>query len=472
MQTIAGALMHGAVGLLSRGLPRRLHLSIHTLLHLFFTSLVMACAVHLAKPVIEPFEVAMRSLVASVATGMVDPPSDEHLDLAVLRIDQHHFDDPKEGYGGRSPLDRGRLLADLKALLQAQPGLESIGFDLDLSPTVLGQPDADELALYRELGRLPIRFTLILPLEEQKQADFIEWFDAQFKDAPNVQLAHPEIVTSFGLATRLRADPRCPSLGIAMQQRAAAPAEGNRTCRTVQTGHCRGDTCRDLAYHHLARLRSTIEPLYADDRLLPLPRQIEALKARPLRTVLIGAAYGTDDVFETAVGPMYGVDVHAASMLGEPERYSHVADFIADLFIGMVFGWLVASFWRRYFRVAAGRSSRWPPELAWIPLAGLILLLSGLWILLSFVSVGLLTRFNLWFNPTAMMLGMLLDAFVVGSVHVAEHELSHGAPPRAPSAARVRGPVLQTMQWGLAQVPFALWLSVVIVSLHQLLSHH
>ncbi|MNN19647.1 hypothetical protein D3C81_1328970 [compost metagenome] len=137
------------------------------------------------------------------------------------------------------------------------------------------------------------------------------------------------------------------------------------------------------------------------------------------QVVFFGASYGEDDLYLTPLGPLYGVDIHAAAFLSllEPASdFSHLLAFLLEVAIGLVFGMAIAFCWHWYYQLrfsSSQRKRRFAPAL--------VLLLGVLFCLLVFLvtlgSYRLLSRSDLWLSPIPIALGMLIESFFTGAVH-------------------------------------------------------
>jgi len=504
-RTLATLLNEQLVHWLSQRTSRISASFIRSTLHLFLTSLFVASAVHLVHKQLFPFELAVRTAVVGMAAEQPSREVVERDDLAVLKIDPAYFRST-EGFNGKSPLDREVLQKLLEAIAAAMPELQSVGIDLDLSPALMGQPTCTEKKLYDWLGNWknsrgqPVKVTLILPIEPSERAAAHDWLK-DIRGKPNLSLANPDIVMPFGIASALQSWQDCPSLGVAVARSALDKSAGGPPyrCEAIPpiSGACgqpdssgNSPVCMQLSYHSFGVL-SNLDHIYDEHgELLPLPRQIDALRNRPITTLLLGAAYSSDDLFMTAAGNMHGVDIHTAALLmtnddghGREHHYPWL-DFAADIVIGMLFGALVHFLWHMYFSVRVGHSKRFLPGTAWVSLLILLAVLIQLWRYLLAGSVSALSQSDIWFNPTAMLVGMLIDAFVVGSVQVAQHELQHHVghghasaselqpPPDTSSPLRHRLHRLNFWtQWSLSQVPSLIWIGIVASAFKTLLSH-
>ncbi|MET0517559.1 MAG: hypothetical protein ABW005_01870, partial [Burkholderiaceae bacterium] len=205
--------------------------------------------------------------------------------------------------------------------------------------------------------------------------------------------------------------------------------------------------------------------------------------------------YDRTDEYLTPLGMLSGVKIHAATALSLSSKWEGL-NFLIDIALGLVFGLCVHGFWHRYFQqrlglvhpvdpanaatptdataaTAAGGADTASPGLAYLWLVGLLLfwLVLGL-ALLPLLSIAALRWAGLWISPVPMLIGMTVDAFVMGSVQTATQLLPDSAARPRPLAflrglrrrhepTAIRAPLTSL---GLA-LPFLIWLSVVLSAL-------
>ncbi|NJO13095.1 MAG: hypothetical protein HC872_06100 [Gammaproteobacteria bacterium] len=137
--------------------------------------------------------------------------------------------------------------------------------------------------------------------------------------------------------------------------------------------------------------------------------------------IFFGAGYGAGDVFLTPLGELYGVEVHAAAYLSDGLSHNRLIDFVLDLFIAFSFGFVIASFWGKYF---AHRFSYDAYVRQSAPLSIILLILTVAAMVVAFViaSLFMLVYFGIWLSPIPLAIGMIIDSFVSGSVERATDE--------------------------------------------------
>jgi len=507
-------------------------------------ALFVASLIHTWPALVAPVDLPLRAVIGNVASRVDDDarPAGSTAPLrhlAIIKLEGEAF---RSRYLGRSPLDRCALLADLAPLLTVD-SLQTLAIDLDLSPTtrraLQGADDCDR-ALDDWLDAHHDRLRLILPLDlalldqardplEKREAEAIrDWL--QTRQQKGLHFARPELDRQFGMV-RQHLPQAQPGLGVALAEAICpagqAPAPGSGLvdyCRSV-------DALRHALAHPEPRqisLHKLVRQLPPRNRLALDAGTADALKAlaaqgQPIHYALVGAGYTRDDEHATPIGPLAGVELHAAIAANPFERKSSLVDLGLDLLVGVALAYLVHALWEKYYlqrlgRLAAVPGRHRPPELAYLWLVSLLLATAVPALLLQWLSLHALTRLGLWISPAGMLVGMLLDAFVTGGVHSAEHLLHetdhrlheaerklhaaearlahalagtppaeapsngavaaesppHGASPTGPhptthdDAAAWRG-TGALLRWPLAWVPSLIWIGVLLAALAHLL---
>jgi CHASE2 domain-containing sensor protein len=186
----------------------------------------------------------------------------------------------------------------------------------------------------------------------------------------------------------------------------AAPAEEQLDARRADTW-CPLNDSRDANLPFAQRLNDTLRPLEE-------------------KVVFFGAAYGPEDTFLTPLGELYGVEIQAASYLSWilPIEQKERLAFLGDVLIALAFSMLISFFWLRYFRYRLSDHSR-DRQLAVLFILGLTFFFSLLVVAACAFSFYALRGYGVWLSPVPIAVGMLIDGFVLGSVHEALHESTH-----------------------------------------------
>ncbi len=513
---------------LQHALGRLLH-PYQELIKLARSALFLACLVHLLGPLLAPLETPSR-MVLALAGAHLGAASNPQLDLAdrllVLKLDRSTFRaraTPNQvlEFNGISPLDRCVLRERLKDMLKAMPNLKVLGLDLDVSPTgQAGQDQCGQDILQLLAGKEGLKSFLILPVDKEDRRELTAW--RKQVQAQGLFLANPDLLVEYGLVRRhelvsVHVDkgssrPLCPSLGVAM----AGPAHELQLTRSP------GDTWRqaleacfdpsldmdedsvplghhplvrhehNIAFQHISKRLAVPEINEAETSIKPLAEQLKRPGIEKVRWAILGADYDRSDSFRTPLGELSGVEVHAAIATDPAESVSHFWGLLLDVSLGIGFGWFVHQVWQRYFNQKLGLSAS-PfvdaDKRAYVLLIGLL----AVWLLLALLvlpalSLGALLWGSLWINPVPMLIGMSVDAFVLGSVagalhlmhhstHTAHegkphsiarpntevHSTVHSSKSQAPHPAhRRRGPIRMAWHGFLARAPKWIWRVVVV----------
>lgn len=457
--------------------PRRL--SPPPLRALLRSAVFLACLMVWCEKLLLPLEVPAMAVVAQLAAQQAGAHGQPRRpELAVLKIDPATFRGAsRDEFRGMLPLDRCVLARHVRALQAARPDLQQLGIDLDLSPTRVSALDDCGSELLAQLGAATaagLRVTLILPVDEIDRAESAGWRE-QVR-AAGVELADPRVVREFGVVRShwKRAD-RCPTLGQALGE--PVPASAAAACATPRLDTpdaemSEGDPYM-VAYHALIG-HAWVPGPGADGRLMRLGDQIEALRQLPsVRRVLLGAHFDASDEHLTPIGPLAGVEVHAAVALSPGERVHHVWGWLIDVAFGLLCGFGAHAVWARYFQQLLGHPGP-PPTVSgqWLAYRWPLLMLVAWLVLALFVlpgfSLAMLRLAYTWINPVPMMVGMSVDAFVLGSLAAAVHHAGAGMQPVADPP---RGPGARLALGVLARLPALAWWAVVLPAGAALLLH-
>jgi hypothetical protein len=400
------------------------------------------------------------------------PPSDPH--AVVVLIDDQTFE---RRYLERSPLNRCRLLEDLTAIYAAEPRLVAI--DLDISPAALiaaarnnksensdaraaaKLPSEDEVACEEGVHRLirekssektKIGTVMMTPfpavttdLDEAQKT----WV-AEMKKAPYVRFGNADLPVEYGVVVNQFArgdsfagaahdlyDQLNPNRHTAAKQ-SALPVSAAHANATPATADMPKERESELERINPRLYVSGILPVsYTEEskeedatrsRIQPQPstkeqvrrfqqRLTEALKQVPDRVVFYGGAYGMDDVFVTPLGQLYGVEVQAAAYLSRIFKIGAKEGLalLGDIVFALLFSLLIAFCWKRYFtkRMSTHPRDRQLAVINLLWLAGGVIAAA---LFLSGVSLLILRWSGIWLSPVPIAIGMLLDAFVLGSI--------------------------------------------------------
>jgi hypothetical protein len=415
-------------------------------------SFVLASVVHLLSTFHVPLELPAALLASRVSwlyAGSGKPANqDARSTLALVTITQETFDGR---YRGQSPLDRCRLAEDLDELLK-RPGIETVAVDIFLSPVASDRYHPCCRAQLEKLlkGAPPGKLIAILETTPEN----IVWS----KQFPGVAFTDPNISTSFGVAKHHDVSKDKVGLASALAVRLCSPSNlpAPEFCQAGQKdGHFQDDG--KVAHRKNSINFGEVKNLYNNGLPISIEEAVVASEKSKVRHVLFGGEYGSDDNYDTPVGPKYGVAIHAAIAAQPRAHEAHWRSFLLDVAMGLAFGLLIRRMWTRYFNqrleittegsklqapavVFGGSSTRiasaWRtvPDLAYLQICILVfvyLLLVALFVVLSAFGYA---HYAVWISPVPMAIGMAFEALVAGSVHAALH--MKGSPDAtAPKAA-------------------------------------
>ncbi|HRK39090.1 MAG TPA: CHASE2 domain-containing protein [Burkholderiaceae bacterium] len=233
--------------------------------------------------------------------------------VVVIAIDDDGYN---TFFGGKSPLNRGRVRHLLEVIQQNTPSAKRVVMDVDLSPGPVADPWQEPLDRFLSqrpgLWTLPVSPNSVAATASETSA----WQQTLCK--AGVRFGHPLVPNEFGyprlthqyngnLTDAALAD--APVCGEGTQSPTLSP-------RPLSPGFLKAGVVvpfsGDLA--DLADMLRTVDPEW----------------------VWVGAAWGSTDIFATPFGDRYGVQVHAASMAGRLEQ-QRMVPFWAQLLVAWFF---------------------------------------------------------------------------------------------------------------------------------------
>ncbi len=334
--------------------------------------------------------------------------------VVVVAINDAAYD----GYfGGRSPLDRRRLLELLKALDVSAADATGIVVDLDLAP-LPGQEQKELLDFFaKKPGRWVLAEPVLRPTDDTPTRAL--WRDRVCRTG--IRMGLPYLPTEFGYAsgshqyrgslTDVALDPgfHCTRLKDTVQN--AMLADGSM-------GLTRYSAPMSGAYIK----QGWVVPF--DGNLEPLKQTVAALQPQ---WVVLGGMWGTGDVLNSPLGERYGVQLHAAALDGQLQGEFQVAYI---------------------YQIMA----------AWLTLTVISLLLAFVHRALHAVVFPWLDTYpghrflmnNVW--PVLFTVLVFLCLMGVSEILAVVHARWHGWVPTATIAGSVLGYLMFVWNWGLKAI--------------------
>lgn len=212
-----------------------------------------------------------------------------------------------EYFGGRSPLDRTKLLSLLQAIQSAAPQAKKIVIDLDLAP-VQGDQQND---LFKFLSARKDQWILAEPIRGIADEDEATkgWRHRICEAGMSVGL--PYLPTEFGyLNTKQQFAYSLADVAIHPEKQLC------ETFRTAIEAQEQADKRQDLQ-----KVTFTMSPSYVKDGLVvPFHGNIEELSSTLALMspsyIVVGGVWGTGDILQTPFGDRYGAQLHAAALDG------------------------------------------------------------------------------------------------------------------------------------------------------------
>lgn len=256
-------------------------------------------------------------------------------DVVVVAIDDVAY---SQFFGGRSPLNKSRLIEFLSAVTTAVPATTQLVVDLDMSPAP-GENTAALLAFWTK--HTPQRWVIADPvLAPQDSNPATAVWRAEVCDT-GVRLGAPYLPFEFGYVS-----------GTHQFRGGFADVVVNGMPDCANWMSRRDGWQVDDGRLVLPRQAFPLSAAFIKDGLvLPFQGDLQALHStlaqlKP-KVVVIGGMWGTGDVFLTPFGERFGVHLHAAAIAGAQDKL-HLAPYWMQLLVGlvcvsmlsMVLGWL------------------------------------------------------------------------------------------------------------------------------------
>lgn len=456
--------------------------------HRLIAAACVASVVMLTTALWRPLQ-DLFNVIAASAEGVVSPPEQglarwTTADAAIIKIDEGRHQSA-DHYAGHSPLDRCHLAGDLRQLL-ALPGVQTVGVDLDLSPALplplgvdaetLRTVQTHEQACQIELDKLvdAHRCRLVLmaptiPATGPLRGIVQEW--VKTREQQGAVFGHVRVKTEHGLVQSF--DPAVQddsgkdgtgtsraALGMLLGERltqpmapdcappAAASASASGASAPAGDAHATHAQPHLIAYHALARFHAQGQALTLDDPCLQATGR--PAHCPTLRLLVVGSGYSEDDRFDTPIGRLDGVDIHAAIAACSKVQASHLTHLLLDILVGaLVFAPVLEYFWRRYYQTRLGlRAAQLAPSrpgglaarawrrirtlltpthphaaYLWLLIMLPVAVALGILVMLAFVHIGS-GPCAVATAPAGLLVGMLIDAAVVTGQEVSQEHLA------------------------------------------------
>jgi hypothetical protein len=228
----------------------------------------------------------------------------ESSDVVTIGIDDSAYAD---FFGGRSPLDRARLLTLLQAIQGAAPQAKKIVIDLDLAPV----PGDQQNDLFNFLVVGKNQWILAEPirgLADENEAT--KGWRQRLCDA-GMSLGLPYLPSEFGY------------LNTGQQYAYSLANVAIHPDKQLCDNFIAATNAQAQAHARqgLQKVAFTMSPSYVKDGLVvPFHGNIEELTSTlslmSPRYIIVGGVWGTGDILQTPFGDRYGAQLHAAAMDG------------------------------------------------------------------------------------------------------------------------------------------------------------
>jgi CHASE2 domain-containing sensor protein len=224
--------------------------------------------------------------------------------VALVAINDTAYD----GYfGGRSPLDRGRLLEMLKALDASAGSAKGIVIDLDLAPL----PGQEQKELFEFLARKPARWVLAEPILRPADDTPTRMAWRTKLCQAGIRMGLPYLPTEYGYVSGSH-QYRGSLTDVALNPN----FDCNRLKNTVQSA-MHADGSMGLIRYSAPMSGGYVKQGWVvpfDGNLVSMKQTITAVQPQ---WVVLGGMWGTGDVLNSPLGERYGVQLHAAALDGQ-----------------------------------------------------------------------------------------------------------------------------------------------------------
>ncbi len=437
----------------------------------FVTALSIIVAHHF-RPIGALNEVALMAIGGAAAPEEIDlarEAREEPHAVVVVTIDRPTYE---SAFGARAPIDRCALKSQLEQVYGIHPKPDAVVIDIDISPA-FPEPAKDEekyagLAEAQEqylsdcetglyaflLAQKPVKTALL----ERKAADAApaarsarhESWQALRQAKDQITFGVGDIPITFGMTTRYQGGP--DTLCAVAQRAAGLPAHCERNGRRAIDPNTYYYRVRGLPTSRIEQLGVSLREAIED----ALPERTGTSR----RVVFFGIGEGEIDTFQTPIGSIHGVQLHAAAFATglqplEDTLVETAIGIVLDLALALTVGLGIAWCWRRYFECLRDTNeARRQLALVWI-----VAMLAGLATVIYVALRGsaALMSHGIWFSPLPIALGMFIEGCVRGPVVAAGGLLRDGVTASDPKS-RMWG--LGTKGW--SRVMLGIWFAVVV----------
>ena len=250
-------------------------------------------------------------------------------DVVVVGIDDVGYE---QFFGGRSPLDKKRLVEFFSAITTSVPPSTQLVVDLDMAPAP-GEDVSSLMAFWRQ--HIPQRWVIADPVLAPQDPNNTSAAWRELVCDVGVRLGFPYLPFDFGYAS-----------GTHQFQGGFAEVamKGMPDCKTwlAQRSDWKVEEDRLL----LPRQAFPSSASFVKNGLvLPFQGNVEMLKQtlsqlKP-KVVVIGGMWGSSDVFLTPFGERFGVHLHAAAIAGAQDDLE-LAPYWLQILTGLVFVSLIS----------------------------------------------------------------------------------------------------------------------------------
>ncbi len=349
---------------------------------------------------IATFQLAQPQLKFLVPLKSLGEPRSESDSIKVVTINDKLYE---TRFKQTSPLDRCELYCIFKKILENKPKVLAVDLDLSPGPEEITVEETELYNLLKQNNNTEI--VLITPVKVYSDdliAKKAQWMEEMCKKE-HIRFGLPYLHSVKGMVLKHLSDPR--SFASQIDQATNKSGKSDSSNKRI---YCKKDNHLNCFNCFVNTKVSTDESLKTKKLNYKFPYYIERIRVENIdntnklkeHVVLFGGSYGSTDKYETPVGTLAGVFIHAASYysVANPVDEYHVMNYFIEIGVSTLLGAVFCLFARWYLNTRSLHSI----------VFNLIFQLILMNVFILFASIFL--RFNLWIHPVALIIGMGIHA--------------------------------------------------------------
>ncbi len=365
---------------------------------------------------IATFQLAVPQLFK--ASGLPDNSSNKFGSAKVITINDKLYE---TRFKQSSPLDRHELHDIFKKILENKPKVLAVDLDLSPGPEEITVEETELYNLLKQNNNTEI--VLITPVKVYSDdliAKKVQWME-EMSEEKHIRFGLPYLYSVKGVVLKHLSDSRSFAYQIcrvAVKRGSVPNKNGESDSLKVTTPFCCDEDKQINRFKRFVSAKASTGVSNKDleeinykflDSVKPIRFKVDGeleeddKKKLTDKVVFLGGSYGPTDKYETPVGTLAGVFLHAASYysVANPVKpFGHLAGYIMEIVVGMVFG-NIFHFLLRWYRRKRSLLSI---------IGNLVFPLLPMYLFI--LAAGLLLRINYWISPAPLIVGMAIDALL------------------------------------------------------------